>query len=68
MINKVLPLLFAYGKYKVKQRLVNIALHLMQEDKPENNKIVCSWKADGVDVDSVRESQASIELFNELPA
>jgi hypothetical protein len=68
VINKVLPLLFAYGKYKVKQRLVNIALHLMKEVKPENNKIVCSWKADGLDVNLARESQTSIELVNELPA
>ena len=61
----MLPLLFANGKYKVKQRPVDIALHLIEEVKLEYNKIVRSWKANGMDVNSARESQASIELFNE---
>lgn len=65
VINSVAPLLFAYGKHKVKQRLVDIALHLMEEVKPENNKIVRSWVANGLVVKSARDSQAAIELFNE---
>ena len=44
----MLPLLFANGKYKVKQRPVDIALHLMEEVKLEYNKIVRSWKANGI--------------------
>lgn len=65
VINSVSPLLFVYGKHKVKQCLVDIALQLIEEVKPENNKIVRSWKANRMDVNSARESQASIELFNE---
>ena len=47
---------------------MNIVLHFIEEVKPENNKIVCSWMADGLDVNSAFESQSSIELFDELPA
>ena len=65
LINSVAPILFAYGKHKVKQQLVDIALQIMEEVKAENNKIVRSWIANGLPVNSARESQASIELYNE---
>jgi len=64
-IKSVLPLLFANGKYKVKQRPVDIALHLMEEVKLEYNKIVRSWKFHALAIESPRYSQVSLEINNE---
>lgn len=68
VINTITPVLFAYGRHKVKQQLVDIALRLIEELKSENNKIVRSWRANGLALKSARDSQACLELYNEYCA
>lgn len=65
MINTVIPVLFAYGRYKHNETLVNRALDLLEELKAEDNNIVRLWRECGLDVSNAGDSQALIQLKKE---
>lgn len=62
VINSVVPLLFAYGKYKPQEELCEKALSFLEEIKPENNRFIREWKDAGIYCSSAADSQALIHL------
>ncbi len=64
IINTVVPLLVAYGKFKDEQALVDKALILLQQISSEKNRIVKAWNGIGFKSRSALDSQALIELNN----
>jgi len=65
MINTVIPMLFAFGRYKHKEMLVDRALDLLEELKAEDNNIVRLWRECGLEVNNAGDSQALIQLKKE---
>lgn len=65
VINTAVPLLFAYGRYKDDEKLVDRALAMLEEMKPEDNSIVRMWRECGFDVADACDSQALIQLKRE---
>jgi len=61
-INTVVPLLFAYGRYRTNETLCDRALNLLEQIKTENNHIVRMWQDCGLKVESATDSQALIQL------
>jgi hypothetical protein len=64
VINTVVPLLVAYGKYKDEQSYIDRAVELLQQLPAEENKITREWSTIGVKVKNAFDSQALIELRN----
>jgi hypothetical protein len=64
VINTVAPVLFAFGKYKDEQMLIDRAVALLQQIPAEQNKITRAWNNQGLKVNTAFDSQALIELFN----
>lgn len=62
VINSVVPLLFAYGRYKGDEELCDRAFALMEGVKAENNKYIRDWKAAGIICDTAADSQALMQL------
>jgi hypothetical protein len=65
MINTVVPMLFAYGRYKGDERLCDRAFDFLEQLKAENNHIVRMWQQCGLAVTNAGDSQALIQLKNE---
>ncbi len=65
MINTIIPMLFAFGRYKHNETLVNRALDLLEELKAEDNNIVRLWRECGLEVSNAGDSQALIQLKKE---
>ncbi|MGL5786743.1 MAG: DUF2851 family protein [Bacteroidales bacterium] len=65
IINAVIPVLFAYGKYLGDQSLTDRAFEILEEIKAENNVIVRNWKNLGFRIDNAYDSQAVIQLQKE---
>ena len=65
LINTVIPIIFAYGKYTSGTAMMNRALDLMEELKAEDNNIVRMWRECGLEVNSASDSQALIQLKKE---
>lgn len=65
MINTVVPMLFAYGRYKGDERLCDRAFDYLEQLKAENNHIVRMWQQCGLAVTNAGDSQALIQLKNE---
>lgn len=65
LINTVIPLLFAYGRYHGKEEMVDKALQLLDSMKPEDNNIIRLWKECGLDVRTAGDTQALIQLKKE---
>lgn len=63
-INSVVPIMFAYGKYKADERLCERSLSILEGLKPENNKIIRAWREAGCRCDSAADSQAILQLNN----
>lgn len=61
IINSVVPMLFAYGKYKSDPDLCERAFDMWEQIKPENNNIIRSWAAAGIICRSAADSQAIIQ-------
>lgn len=61
-INTVIPILFAYGRYKNEERLCERAMRILEEIKPENNYITRMWRDAGIKCESAADSQALIQL------
>lgn len=62
IINSVIPYMYAYGKERGDDRLVDRALRLLSELPAETNHIISEWKALGLSIASAAESQAYIQL------
>ena len=65
MINTVIPMLFAFGRYKNNEALVDRAIDFLDELKAEDNNIVRLWRECGMNVKSAGDSQALIQLKKE---
>lgn len=63
LINTVVPLLVAYGKYKDEQRLIDRGVEILQQLPPEHNNITRLWTALGLKVKTAFDSQSLIELY-----
>lgn len=66
LINTVVPLLACYAREKDRQDLMDKAVHLLESQRAEDNKIIRTWQSLGVKVNSAFDSQALIELYNEF--
>lgn len=64
IINTLIPLLFAYGKYKSDESLCEKALEWLGELKPERNHIVEDWRSAGIVCRCAADSQAVIQLVS----
>lgn len=62
IINTVVPFLYAYGKHKGEERLIERASNLLEQLKPENNYIFRLWKECGLSAAHAGDSQALIQL------
>ena len=58
VINCIIPLLFAYGRYKGDEGLCERALTLLDQLPPESNSIVRQWQQAGTDIHSAADTQA----------
>lgn len=65
ILNSIIPLLFAYGKYYRNEDLCYKALDMLDKLKPEDNNIVRLWKECGVEAESAADTQAMIQLKKE---
>ena len=65
MINTAIPILFAYGRYHMKEMLCDRAFDLLEQLKAENNHITRMWQSCGLDVMNAGDSQALIQLKKE---
>ncbi|MBO4564485.1 MAG: DUF2851 family protein [Bacteroidaceae bacterium] len=62
VINSVVPLLFAYGKYKADENMCQRAISFLEQTKPERNHIIAMWNEAGIECRSASESQAILQL------
>lgn len=62
VLNSVVPLLFAYGRYRGDKSLEGRALELMSALPPEENFITRTWREVGIEARSAADSQALIHL------
>lgn len=62
VVNTAIPLLFTYAQYLQDQRLLDKALHWLEEIKAEKNNVVHSFQLLGFPVFSSADSQALLEL------
>ena len=62
IMNSVVPLLFAYGRYKGDDSLCDRAFDLMEQLKPENNRYIRDWENAGISCESAADSQALMQL------
>ena len=62
IINSIVPILFAYGKYKGKEDLCDKAIDILEHLKPERNRYISEWEAAGVKCENAADSQALIQL------
>lgn len=63
IINGFIPVLFAYGKWKNEQRIMDRAYSLVAQLPPENNKITRIFHRLGLKNTSALDTQAQIELY-----
>jgi hypothetical protein len=64
VINTVAPLLVAYGRRQGDTSFIERAQKILESTPAENNRILRSWAALGLDVKNAFDSQALIQLFN----
>lgn len=64
-INTIVPFLFLYGNEIKEDAYKDKALRLLEELKPEKNKIIKGWSSLGIAADSAYETQALLQLKNE---
>ncbi len=62
IINAVLPLLFAYAKYRMRNELQDRVLRYLEELPPEKNVYVSIWEKAGIKPENAFDSQALIHL------
>lgn len=64
IINSVTPILVAYGRRQADTSFLERAQKILEDVSAENNRILRSWTALGMDVKNAFDSQALIQLFN----
>jgi hypothetical protein len=64
VINTVAPLLVAYGRRQADLSFLDRAQKILEKVQAEDNSILRSWSALGMDVKNAFDSQALIQLFN----
>ena len=64
IMNTVVPILVAYGKFIDDQNLIDRAVSYLQQIPAENNKLTRMWDSLGWTVESAFDSQSLIELYN----
>jgi hypothetical protein len=64
LINTVAPILIAYGQLHDDQIFVDRAIAMLEQVRPEGNKIVKEWSVLGQRAISAFDSQGLIELYN----
>ena len=64
IINSVTPILVAYGRRQSDPSFLERAQKILEEVSAENNRILRSWTALGMDVKNAFDSQSLIQLFN----
>jgi len=64
LINVVVPLIYAYGKYLSEEKWKEKAAEILLNLKPEKNHILRKWEKVGVKSESAFDSQGFIELYN----
>lgn len=64
IINTVIPVWVAYGKQTDQQGYIDRAVEVLQHLPAEENKILRTWNALGIKVQTAFDSQALLELFN----
>ena len=62
LVNAALPMLFAYGRHRLKQEYCQRAVNLLAMLKAENNRYVRMWSETGLLVATASDSQALIQL------
>ncbi len=65
MVNCVVPVLFAYGRYKGDEGMCERALRMWEELPAEKNSVIADWMTAGVVPDSAANSQALLQLHSE---
>ncbi|EGJ70551.1 hypothetical protein Bcop_0332 [Bacteroides coprosuis DSM 18011] len=65
VINTIVPFLYAYGKHKGDDLIMENALNLLNQIKPENNHIIRLWEQANINAESAADSQALIQLQRE---
>lgn len=65
IINAVVPVLFAYGKYKQEDTYCDRALHFLEECPPESNSIIKQWSTLGMATNNSYQTQGLLHLKNE---
>lgn len=66
LINTIVPLLAAYSRYSSQQHLMDRAVLLMEQLKPEDNFIIRKWNAVNVQARNALDSQALIMQYNTM--
>ena len=66
IINGIIPVLFAYGKYHKNDLFIQKAMDILEELAPEKNEILKNWNKFGIYAENAFESQALIELKNQF--
>ncbi len=62
IINLVAPMLVAFGRWKSDSAMIEKAVDLLMQLKPENNTIIRKWAVLGIAADNAATSQSLIEL------
>lgn len=65
LLNTVVPILFAYGRYRGDERLCDRAFSLLEQLKAEDNSIVRMWRECGMEIGNAADSQAMVQLSRE---
>ena len=64
VINAVLPVLFSYGKFRMRNDLQDRVLRFLEELPAEKNEIMNRWKRAGVSPENAFDSQGLLQLSN----
>lgn len=65
IINALVPMLVAYGKYMGEQQWIDKAIRWLEVLPPENNKITRLWKTHQIQPENAFDSQGLIHRYNE---
>lgn len=65
VLNTVIPVLYAYGRYRSDERLCERASRLLESLKAEDNSIIRRWANAGLPVHTAADSQALLQLQKE---
>lgn len=66
LINSVVPILFAYGRYLDNSTFQERAMQFLESLPPEKNSMVQKWNELGIETQNAADTQAVIELKNEF--